>query len=216
MRGVISTIDGKPTLTINFIDADPIGSNFGNNDDICNVNDVIGAVRDLYREEIVIEGYDFPLPTNEQIRVDYVTSPISAINITWANNVGNGLYNVIALNQQNESNVFITYPISNNCMNAQQILSHELGHWFLNRAIENRISAADLRRSRHDIDGYEDVISEKAALYCEIKIAGYRKVECYSYENCKMVCEIKRAITMHDRCLRLSMSECLRKLNDQH
>ena len=212
MIGSISTIDGKRTLTISFNDADPIGDNFGLDEDVCNVNEVIEAVRDLYREEIRIDGFDFSIPIGEQIRVDYVTESIETINITFPANVGDGTYNVVALNQLNGPNIFMTYPILNNCMSARQILSHELGHWFLNRAIEHVIEVNNLDCSRHVIEGYEDNISERAAHYCEIRIAGYRKIECYIYRECEMACEIKKAIHDNDRYLRLRMRQCLREM----
>ena len=206
MRGTISnTPDNKKMLTINFNDADPIGDSFGRNDDICDVNETIREVKELFQGQI--RDFVFPDPPPDQIRVDYVREPIDKINITWPEPFGNGEFSVVALNQSHRDNIFMTYPIKNNYISAKQLLSHEVGHWFFNRVVENRIGANDHRITRSDIHGYENNFTEKAAYYCEIRIAGNR--HSYSRVHIDLINEIREAIRREENYLSDLLNRCL-------
>lgn len=192
MIGTITTQNNIKTLTINFNNAQTINETFGQNSDICNVNNTITEVKLLFENQLIIENFDYPIPTPEQIRVDYVNEPIHYIDIAWPNNVRTDPLRVVALNQSHQANIFMTYPVINNSMNAIQLLSHELGHWFFNRAIEYLIEADNHRVTRSDIPGYEISLSEKVAYYCELIIGGTRTS--YHPNDLEMIQEVNRAI----------------------
>ena len=192
MIGTISLYNNIRTLTINFNDAQTINEIFGLNNDTCNVNNTINNVKQLFENLLIIEDFDYPIPSSEQVRFDYVDEPINMIDITWSNGIRTDPITAIALNQTHRANIFMTYPVINNNMNSIQILSHELGHWFFNRAVEFLIEADERHVTRSDIPGYEDYISEKVAYYCEKMIGGNRVA--YHPDHSDIIIEVDDAI----------------------
>jgi len=214
MIGKITAIDNsKKKLIINFNEAEFIGNNFGINTDMCIVVDVINQVKGLYHKEI--NKFIYPNPTKEQIRVDYVDEPIDIINIIWPDNIGNGSYSCVALNQPHRHNIFMSYPVKNNCINSKQLLSHELGHWFLNQVIEDKIEADTNHVSRSFIDGYENYLSESAAIYCESEIAGIRKKDCQYNQYIDTIMEIRKTKSKKLDYLNEIMNKCLERFDKQ-
>ena len=208
MIGTIKNVgNDKKILTIIFSEAELVGNVFGRNDDKCNVDDTINQVKELYENEI--NDYKFHNPTNEQIRVDYLDEPIDIINITWPDNIGNGQFPCVALNQPHRHNIFMSYPVKNKCINAKQLLSHELGHWFLNQVIEVKIKADENHVSRSFISGYEDNLSERAAIYCESEIARIRKSDCQYNQYIDTIFEIKKTKLKKEKYLSKIINDCL-------
>ncbi len=209
MRGTITEVENNlKMLTINFNDADPIRRIFGRTGDTCNVDNSINQVKSLFQQQIT--GFIFPDPTHNQIRVDYVDEPIDKINITWPDNYGNGPFDFVGINQSCRARIFMTYPIKNNYMNALQLLSHEIGHWFFNRVVDDRIGADNHHICRNiDISNYED-FSEKAAYYSEIKIAGERRE--YPQRHIRIIQEVKEAIRTNNNTY---LSDLLQSCLDQ-
>jgi len=208
MIGTITIVgNDKKMLTINFSEADLIGKVFGRNNDKWNVDDIINQVKELYKNEI--KDYKFSNPTNEQIRIDYIDEPIDRINISWSDNLGYRQYPCVALNQPHRHNIFMSYPVKNNCINAKQLLSHEVGHWFLNQVIEYKIKADENHVSRSIISGYEDNLSERAAIYCESENAGIRSTDCQYSQYIDTIIEIKKTKLKKENYLSNILNECL-------
>jgi hypothetical protein len=210
---IIPIGNGKKKLIIDFNDARFIGNNFGINVDLCTVNNIINRVKGLYQKGI--KNFNFPNPTKEQIRVDYVDDPIDIINITWPDNIGNGSFPCVALNQPHRHNIFMSFPVKNNCINAKQLLSHELGHWFLNQVIEDKIEADTNHVSRSFIDGYENYLSESAAIYCESEIAGFRRGDCQYHQYIETIIDIRKTKIKKLKYLNEIMNKCLERFDKQ-
>jgi len=207
---ITNTNDNRKILAINFDDAELIRGTFGRNDDICDVNETIQEVKELF--EIQIQDFDFPEPSASQIRVDYVDEPVDIINITWPGNIRDLGNEFVALNQPHRANIFMTYPIKDNIMTAEQLLSHELGHWFFNRMVEDRIGADNRHVTRSDIHGYENGFTEKAAYYCEIMVAGNRQG--YHPNHNSILTEVRQAIIINQNYLSNLLQECLNAPRD--
>jgi len=204
MKGaIVKNTEGYKILNINFQDADLIGETFGTGDDKCNVAETIEQVQKLYMNWVT--DYCYPHPKVGKIRVDYVDEPIDGINITWKDGDNQSGY-FVGINQHHYDNIFLTYPLK--YMTAKQLLTHELGHWFFNRLIEKLIHA-DRRTCREDINSYETNFSEKAAHYCEIKIAGKRKK--YTSHDEKLIENIENIQKEGVSVLKTIKKECMQQ-----
>lgn len=164
-------IENDNYLKINFNNANNVGIIFGSisSSDFCYVACVKHEVKNLFLKSF--ENINFPFPTNNKIRAEYLPSAVNGIDITWDPGQNQrGCFE--GINQAHNDNIFLTYPVKG--ISAKQLLAHELGHWYFNRLIENLIGANNGHRCIENINGYENNYAERVALYCEIKLAGRR------------------------------------------
>jgi hypothetical protein len=204
------TIDKRNYLQINFVDANKVGIIFGIilSRDFCFVPIVVYTVKRLFKKNI--DNFNFVSPSNEKIRVEYVPQPIHGIRISW-DSTHNQEGQFAGINQAHKDNIFLTYPLIG--MNAKQLLTHELGHWYFNRLIENLISADDRHICREDIDGYETNFSERAAHYCEIKLAGKRKK--YTEHDNSLITNIEQIEQQTNNVLQTIRNQCINRWERQ-
>jgi hypothetical protein len=210
MNNMNGIIEEDNFIRVNFNDANEVGILFGSISlrDFCYVACVKCEIKDLFMRSF--EDFNFPFPTNDKIRADYVPSAVNGIDITW-NPGHNQRGDFAGINQAHRDNIFLTFPIRG--MSAKQLLTHELGHWYFNRLIEELIGADDRHRCREDINGYETNYAERVALYCEIKLAGRR--DNYTSHDLNLVQNIERIEEKGQDVLQAIRDECMQQWEKQ-
>lgn len=210
MNDMNGIIEEDNFLKINFNNANNVGIIFGNISlrDFCYVACVKHEVKNLFLKSF--ENVNFPFPTNNKIRAEYLPSAVSGIDITW--NPGQNQRGCFeGINQAHNDNIFLTYPVKG--LSAKQLLTHELGHWYFNRLIEELIGTNNGHRSREDINGYETIYAERVALYCEIKLAGRR--DKYSSHDSNLVQNIEQIEDQGKDVLQTIRDECMQQWEKQ-
>ena len=207
MNGII---EEDNFLRINFNDAYNVGIIFGSIPlcDFCYVACVKHEVKNLFKQSF--ENVNFPFPTNNKIRAEYLPSAVNGIDITW-NPEHNQRGCFEGMNQPNYDNIFLTYPV--NGISAKQLLTHELGHWYFNRLIEELIGTNNSHRCREDINDYENNYAERVALYCEIKLAGRR--DFYNSHDLDLIQNIQQIEEQGKDVLQTIRDECIRQWETQ-
>ena len=210
MNNMNGIIEEDKFLKINFNNANNVGIIFGSISlrDFCYVACVKHEVKNLFLKSF--ENVNFPFPTNNKIRAEYLPSAINGIDITW--NPGQNQRGCFeGINQAHFDNIFLTYPI--NGISAKQLLAHELGHWYFNRLIEELIGANGRHRCREDINGYETNYAERVALYCEIKLAGRR--DFYNSHDLNLIKNIEQIEDQGKDVLQTIKDECIQQWETQ-
>ena len=207
MNGII---EDDNILKINFNNANNIGIIFGSISlsDFCYVACVKHEVKNLFSNSF--ENINFPFPTNNKIRAEYLPFAVNGIDITWSQEQNHrGCFE--GVNQSHNDNIFLTYPVKG--ISAKQLLAHELGHWYFNRLIDELIGANDRQRFREDITGYENNYAERVALYCEIKLAGRR--DFYNSHDLNLIQNIQQIEDQGKDVLQTIRDECLQQWERQ-
>ena len=207
MNGII---EEDNFLRINFNNVNNVGIIFGSISlrDFCYVACVKHEVKNLFLKSF--ENVNFPFPTNNKIRAEYLPSEVNGVEITWASGHNQRSY-FEGINQEHNDNIFLTYPGKG--ISAKQLLAHELGHWYFNRLIEELICANNGHRCREDIDNFETNYSERVALYCEIKLAGRR--DKYNSHDSKLVQNIEQIEDQGKDVLNTITEECIQQWKKQ-
>ncbi len=139
---------------------------YGPSSAIINIPNVVSDVRRLYDNHF--PSFPFPDPNEDEIYILNVSQIVDGFRITRTGRTPD-TYIYPAMIDPVEDKIILPHPVKR--MTPLQALSHELGHWFYDRIIDDIVNESAGWYCRDDVTGF-DRYTEIAALYCQEEISG--------------------------------------------
>lgn len=130
------------------------------------ISEIIQRVRSLFEAQLPI--FDFDNPIEEEIYILNMPREVYGAQILRQESPS-GPYYYSSFIDPHEDRIILLYPPRR--MTPIQALSHELGHWFYDRIIDDIVHENNDWNHRDDINGF-GYYTEIAALYCQEEISG--------------------------------------------
>ncbi len=141
-------------------------SNYGSVPNIINIANVIRDVRGIFQNQL--PSFNFPDPDTDEIYILNVSRIVDGFQIIRAGRTPD-TYFYVAMIDPVEEKIILPHPVKR--MSLLQALSHELGHWYFDRIIDDIVNENIDWNHRDDIPWF-DHYTEMAALYCQEEISG--------------------------------------------
>jgi hypothetical protein len=140
------------------------------------ISNIIRRVRELFTSQI--ERYNFPDPSSDEIYILNVHQIVDGIRIMDQGRIRSE-YNCPAMVDPLTNRIVIPNPTKQ--MTPCQVLSHEVGHWFFDKIVDDIVKENNPRHNREDLLSFS-YYTELAAIYCQEEICG-RVRNRQDYEN---------------------------------
>jgi len=141
-------------------------NDYGSAPNIVNIANIVGDVKRRFSDQL--PSYDFPVPGTGEIYILNVSQIVDGFRITRTGSTPD-TYFYPAMIDPVEDIIILPNPVKR--MTPLQALSHELGHWFFDRIIDDIVDETDGWYCRDDVPSF-DCFTEIAALYCQEEISG--------------------------------------------
>jgi hypothetical protein len=171
------------------------------------ISEVLADVRTLFTTQL--ENYNFNDPGPDEIIILEVPRVVDGIRVMRIHNRGDD-YRYPCMNDPQTNKIIIPTPTKK--MRPIEALSHELGHWFFDRIVDDIIDHDDNLpgwNGREDIPNFYKY-TEIAALYCQEEICGIiQNKNQYEYIVQKMFVELENFKKTTDEVLYLILQVLL-------
>lgn len=141
-------------------------NDYGSAPNIVNIPNIVRDVKRIFRDQL--PSYDFPDPDTDEIYILNVSQIVDGFRITRTGRTPD-TYFYPAMIDPVEDKIILPYPVKR--MTPLQALSHELGHWYFDRIVDDIVNENAGWYCRDDVPWF-DRYTESAALYCQEEISG--------------------------------------------